>query len=79
MTDHENQQEERQQEERTSDKLAKAVEGLFDVGKLWAAHGLRVGRSTLETSAQTLRATAGLLGELSDRFAAESEKPRDAA
>lgn len=50
---------------------AKAVTTLFDVGRLWAAHGLGIGRSALDASAQTLRATAELLGELKGTF----EKP----
>lgn len=52
----------------------RTVHTLFDVGRLWAAHGLGVGRSALKTSAQTLEATSSLLGELADRFA--EERPR---
>lgn len=48
--------------------VGRAVETLFDVGRLWASHGLGVGRSALETSALTLKKTASLLGELSEGF-----------
>ena len=56
----------------------RALRGLLDVGRLWASHGLSVGRSALETSAHTLRTTAELLGDLSDRFAEKAGK-REAA
>ena len=46
----------------------RVVDTLFDVGRLWAAHGLGVGRSALETSATTLKATAELLGELGEKL-----------
>ncbi|HJL19739.1 MAG TPA: hypothetical protein RMH99_29015 [Sandaracinaceae bacterium LLY-WYZ-13_1] len=53
------------------DAVERTVSALVDVGRLWAAHGLNVGRSALETSALTLRTTADLLGSLSERFAEE--------
>lgn len=55
-------------EGRIADAAEKLVHGLFDVGRLWAAHGLNVGRSALETTATTLRTTAEILGDLSQRF-----------
>lgn len=58
---------------RTADAAEALAHGLFGVGRLWAAHGLNVGRSALEATASTLRTTAALLGELSERF-----EPRDA-
>lgn len=68
------------------DTVGRAVETLFDVGRLWASHGLGVGRSALETSALTLKKTASLLGELSDGFrpkeepeAGEEASPEDRA
>jgi hypothetical protein len=55
-------------EARIAEAAEKLVHGLFGVGKLWAAHGLNVGRSALETTATTLRTTAALLGDISQRF-----------
>jgi len=55
-------------EERVAEAAEKLVHGLFGVGKLWAAHGLNVGRSALETTATTLRTTATLLGDIAQRF-----------
>lgn len=51
---------------------ARAATALFGIGRLWAAHGLGVGRSALAASAQTLRATSELLGDLAEAF----EEPR---
>lgn len=51
-----------------AETVEKAVRGLVDIGRLWAAHGLGIGRSALETSAATLRTTATFLGELAQRF-----------
>jgi hypothetical protein len=62
------------QDERDS-AAAKVVESLIGIGRVWAAHGLRIGRSSLEASATTLKSTARLLGDLSDRFASEAEEP----
>jgi len=55
---------------------AKAVSTLFGIGRLWAAHGLDVGRSALSASATTLRSAADLLGDLGDRFDPEEEPAR---
>ncbi len=52
---------------------AKAVSTLFGIGRLWAAHGLGVGRSALDASAATLRSAAELLGDIGDRFDPEDE------
>jgi hypothetical protein len=84
MSDHEITTQESEQTEERAERLSgavtKTVSTLFDVGKLWAAHGLSIGRSALETSAATLKTTAGLLGDLSERFSSEAEKnERDAA
>ncbi len=48
-----------------AEKLATALIG---VGRLWAAHGLGVGRSALHASAETLRTTAAVLGEVVKRL-----------
>ena len=52
---------------------AKAISTLFGIGRLWAAHGLGVGRSALDATAVTLRSAAELLGDLGDRFDPEDE------
>ena len=46
----------------------RAIDNLFAVGRLWARHGLDVGKAALTTAAQTLEVTAETLGNLSDRI-----------
>ena len=48
--------------------VERVVGDLVAVGSVWASHGLKLGKLALQTSARTLQATAGLLGDLSDRF-----------
>ena len=50
-----------------------AVSALFGLGRLWAAHGLDIGRAALKTSAITLETTAQLLGEISERVEGRQE------
>lgn len=58
-----------------AEKLATTFVG---IGRLWAAHGLSVGRSALQASAETLRATAAVLGEVSSRLDPEDRAEPDA-
>ena len=51
----------------------RVVGALFGVGRLWAAHGLDVGRSALRASASTLETTAELLGDLSQKIGRDDE------
>ncbi len=51
-----------------TEATARAATTLFGIGRMWAAHGLGVGRSALAASAQTLRATSELLGDLAEAF-----------
>jgi len=44
---------------------------LVRVGRMWAGHGLTVGRLALEHSARTLELTAGALGEISRRVVSD--------
>jgi len=50
------------------DTASLAIENLASVGRLWAAHGLSIGRSALRASARTLEMTAETLAELEARF-----------
>ena len=61
-------------EQEITESLDRALRGLLGIGRLWASHGLAVGRSALETSAQTLRTTAEMLGDISDRFAEKASE-----
>lgn len=57
-----------QQTERSTDGFARVARGLGDLGVHWARYGLEIGRTALENSATTLRATADLLGQVSKRL-----------
>ena len=46
------------------------------LGRLWASHGLTVGRLALETSARSLEHTAALLGELRRAIATDRDDAR---
>jgi len=48
--------------------LEEAVGSLFEVGRMWASHGLKLAEMALETSAKTLHVTAEVLGDASERF-----------
>jgi len=49
--------------------LEAALRGLLSLGRLWSAHGLRVGKLALQTSAHSLELTANTLGQLSKAIA----------
>jgi hypothetical protein len=60
--------------EETTGELARALVG---AGAAWARYGLTIARASLDASARTLEATAGVLGALSERIVerAESDAP----
>ena len=57
-----------------TENVERTLRSVADIGRLWASHGLSVGRSALETSAHTLRTTAELLGDLSEKFATKAKR-----
>ncbi len=60
--------------EKAEAAVEQAIDGVVDLGKLWARHGLTIGKLALETSATSLGTTARLLANLADAIA-----PHDAA
>lgn len=44
--------------------IANLIDNVGNLGRIWAAHGLEVGRMTLEASARTLDRTAEALNEV---------------
>ncbi|MDH5493982.1 MAG: hypothetical protein OEY14_18675 [Myxococcales bacterium] len=60
-------------DESHSGPIEDSLAGLFDIGRHWAAHGLSIGKSALQTSAQTLQITADVLGRLGEQFAVDPE------
>lgn len=67
----------RETAERTSRKTAEAtekvVDSAIDLGRVWARYGLSIGKMALETSAQSLKTTAGMLGTIAEAFEAKAE------
>lgn len=61
--------------DRPGHKGESLVDALLDIGAAWAAHGLKVGKLALETSAMTLGKTARTL----DRLADELDRTKDDA
>lgn len=50
--------------ERTVAAAEHIVDAAVDIGRTWAAYGLRVGKLALETHASTMGKLAGVLGEI---------------
>lgn len=54
------------------DAAAELVGTVFQVGRLWATHGLTVADRTLQAAADSLQVTAKTLADLSRRLDGES-------
>jgi hypothetical protein len=67
MTEQQNEREQTGVSE-ASKEASRALETLIDIGRMWASHGLQIGKGALATSARTLEATAAHLDELSTRL-----------
>lgn len=59
--------------ERTVEAAGRIVEAAVDIGRAWAAYGLRVGKLALETHAQTMGKLAGALGEIDRTIESRSD------
>lgn len=59
--------------ERTVEAAGRIVEAAVDIGRAWAAYGLRVGKLALETHAQTMGKLAGALGEIDRTIEARND------
>lgn len=61
---------------KTDEAVEQAIDNVVDLGRLWARHGLTIGKMALETSAASLATTAKLLSSLSDALTTEHEEPK---
>ena len=59
--------------------VEQVIESALDLGKLWARHGLTLGRLALETSAISLGTTAKMLASIAEAIAPEEKKADEAA
>ena len=65
--------------EETQASLERAMGNLLEVGRLWASHGLSIGRAALETSAETLRVTADTLADFHEKLDEKGDREDRAA
>jgi hypothetical protein len=56
----------------TTEATERVVDSALTLGRLWAKHGLTLGRLALETSALSLKTTAELLAAVSEAVAPEA-------
>lgn len=55
-------------------QIQKAASTLVDVTKLWASHGLNVGKQVLETSAKSLSMTAEVVDGFKQRVDGKTKR-----
>ena len=60
-------------------ELSKGLASLVNVGRLWASHGLRLGKMGLHTTARTLEVTADTLESLATSFDRGRDEASDPA
>ena len=72
-----NEQQDRREARR--ERTEKALEDVVSLGRLWATHGLTMGKLALRTSAKSLEVTASALGALAESLADEDEEADRAA
>mgnify|MGYP006928186186 CR=1 FL=1 len=54
-------------------ELDEIVEDLVGIGRMWANHGLTIGRMAMKSSAKTLEVTSGVLEKIARRVAPKDE------
>lgn len=64
---------------KTDAAVEQVIESAVGLGRLWAKHGLTIGRLALETSATSLGTTARMLASIADAIAPEEPKADKAA
>jgi len=58
--------------DRADAAVEQVIDGAVGLGKLWARHGLTIGKLALETSAASLGTTAKMLASIAEALAPES-------
>jgi hypothetical protein len=59
---------------KTDAAVEQVIESALGLGRLWAKHGLTIGKLALETSATSLGTTARMLASLAEAISPEAEK-----
>jgi len=55
--------------ETADDGIEEIVEDLAGLGRMWAKHGIDIGKTALKNSARTLEVTSGVLEKIARRVA----------
>ncbi len=64
---------------KTDAAVEQVIESAVGLGRLWARHGLTIGKLALETSATSLGTTARMLASIAEAIAPESERTPEKA
>ena len=64
---------------KSDEAVEQVVKSALSLGKLWARHGLTLGKLALETSAVSLGTTAKMLARIADAIAPEKTETDKAA
>ncbi len=67
------------QPSKTDAAVEQVIESAVGLGRLWARHGLTIGKLALETSATSLGTTARMLSSLAEALAPETKDEEKAA
>lgn len=59
---------------KTDAAVEQVVDSAVELGRLWARHGLTIGKMALETSAASLGQTARMLAGIADALSARAEE-----
>jgi len=63
----------------TSPRVDRAVENVLKVGRIWANHGIEMGRSALTASAESLKLAIATLDDVKSRLNGEPVAPKTAS
>jgi hypothetical protein len=67
------------QPSKTDAAVEQVIDSAVGLGRLWARHGLTIGKLALETSATSLGTTARMLSSLAEALAPETKDEEKAA
>ncbi|NCG18991.1 MAG: hypothetical protein GWP91_08270 [Rhodobacterales bacterium] len=60
----------------TDPEIEQIVEDFVEVGKMWAHHGVTIGKMAAKSSARTFEVTAGALETIARRFAPKMRRSK---
>ena len=67
------------QDHTTDDEIDDIVQDLVGLGRMWARHGITLGKMALKSTATTLNVTSDVLGRIASRVGSKHEpRPNEA-